>query len=91
MRCFRAKSIRDISSAQGNWPGTINFTKAVQLTTLARRWDVVVRGSTFGDGIQLENVNVEEVPEPSTIVLSAVGLGALGIWSLRRRRTGLMS
>jgi hypothetical protein len=79
------KTIRSISDAQGNWPGTIDFTKALQPTSFATRWEVVVRRSAFGDGIQLENVEVEEVPEPSTILLSSIGLLALGIWSVRRR------
>jgi hypothetical protein len=79
------KMIRDISVAQGNWPGTIDFTKAQQPVSFAKQWDVVVRSSAFGDGIQLENVVAEVVPEPSTILLWSVGLLALGIWSARRR------
>lgn len=78
-------SIREISAAQGNWPGTIDFNRATQPLSFAKQWDVFVRGTSIGDGIQLENVNVEHVPEPSTFVLSSMGLLAAGIWGVRRR------
>jgi hypothetical protein len=81
-------SIREISASQGTWPGTIDFTRATQPLSFAKQWDVVVRGASFGDGIQLENVNVEHLPEPSTFVLSSIGLAALGIWGIRRHRRG---
>jgi hypothetical protein len=76
------KTIRDISGAQGNWSGTIDFTKAQQPLSFAKQWDVI---AAVGDGIQLENAAFEEVPEPSTILLSSIGLVAVGIWSVRRR------
>jgi hypothetical protein len=79
------KTIRDISSVQGNWPGTIDFTKAQQATPFAKRWEVVIGSSVFGDGIQLENVRVELVPEPASLLLSAIGFVALAIWGARRR------
>ena len=78
-------TIRDISSAQIKWPGTMDFTRAQQPTIIARQLDVVFRSSAFGDGVQLENVEVEEVPEPSTILLSSIGLLVAGLWSIRRR------
>jgi len=78
-------SIRELSAAHHTWPGTIDFKQGQQPTVFAKRWEVVVRGSPF-DGIQLENVEVQAVPEPSTLLLASLGIVAGGIWSLRRRR-----
>ncbi len=79
-------SIRQISLSQGNWPGTIDFSQATQPLGFATQWDVVVRGASVGDGIQLENVNVQHLPEPSTLILSSMGLAGLTFWGLRRGR-----
>jgi hypothetical protein len=80
------KTLCDISSEEKVWPGTVDFTRAVQQTVYAKHWDVLVRGGAAGDGIQLENVCVlPSVPEPSTLLLSSVGLLSLGFWRLRRR------
>jgi hypothetical protein len=80
-----AKTISDISRAQGNWVGTIDFTKAAGPLSFAKRWDVVVPSPVFGDGIQLENALVERVPEPSAMFLASSGLFAWGIWTVQRR------
>lgn len=80
------KTLCDISSAEKVWPGTVDFTRAVQPTVYAKCWQVMVHSGAAGDGIQLENVAVlPSVPEPSTLVLSSVGLLLLGVWRLRRR------
>ena len=49
----------------------------------AEKWDVIC---TAGDGVQLENLGVEPVPEPATLVLWLVGLGVAGIALVRRRK-----
>ena len=53
--------------------GPLISPRALQPTVFAKRWDVVVRGSAFGDGIQLENVEIEAVPEPSTLAVFVAG------------------
>ena len=78
-------TIRSISKAQGNWPGTIDFTRAQQPLGFAKSWDVCTFGAACGDGVQLENVGVSEVPEPSTLILWVVGLAAAGVLAVRRR------
>ncbi|MHB8972477.1 MAG: PEP-CTERM sorting domain-containing protein [Pirellulaceae bacterium] len=81
-------SIRSISKAQGNWPGTVDFTQAKQPIVYARTWDVITYGAACGDGVQLENVGVnpgKDVPEPSTLILWVVGLAAAGVLGVRRR------
>jgi hypothetical protein len=75
-------TIRAISDAQGNWPGTVDFTRAKQPLSFARNWDVLAIG---GDGTQVENVGVNQIPEPSTLILWAVGLAAAGVLGVRRR------
>ncbi len=78
-------TIKKIAVSQGNWPGKIDFTKATQALPYAVQWDIVVRGGGIGDGIQLENVAGNPVPEPSTLLLWSVALAALGCGWLRRR------
>ena len=78
------ETIKDISGAQGNWPGKVDFTKAKQLLGFAAQWEMLVSSSACGDGIQLENVGVE-LPEPSTLILWSVGFAAVGIRGVRRR------
>lgn len=75
-------TIKQISKAQGNFPGTVNFP-AVAALPFAKSWDVLICG---GDGVQLENVGVEPVPEPTTLALWLIGLGVVGLTVLRRRR-----
>jgi hypothetical protein len=76
-------SILEISSAQGNWPGTVDFTRAHVALPFAKVWDIFV---ISGDGFQLENVGVVPVPEPSTWALWLVGLTLIGMMRARRRR-----
>ncbi len=75
------QTIRDVSRAQGYWPGQIDLTKANQPLAFAKVWDFYL---TSGDGVQLENVGVE-VPEPTTWLLWAAGLSVVGLLYLRRR------
>ncbi|MHB0956930.1 MAG: PEP-CTERM sorting domain-containing protein [Pirellulaceae bacterium] len=77
-------TIREISLAQGNWPGTVDFTRASRSLPFATIWDIFVTDS-IGDGIQLENVGANPIPEPSTLMLWTVALAALGIFGVRRR------
>ena len=78
-------SIRDISLSQSpnTYPGHVDFTKAALELPYAKKWEII---ATAGDGIQLENCGVCPIPEPSTMVLWLVGIGAVGISVLRRRK-----
>lgn len=78
-------TIREISAAQGNWPGKVDFTLGAAPLPYAKVWDVAVSSASLGSGIQLENLGVDLLPEPSTLALWAVGAG-VGAVVLRRRR-----
>ena len=83
--------IRSISMSQNNWPGTIEFTKGSKPLMFAKTWDVRVPSAAFGDGIQLENVGAEQVPEPATLVLWGSAAAGLGLIAWRRRKVGRRS
>ena len=87
------QTIKSITASQlgaGFFPGKVDFTKAAQPLGSAKTWEVFT-ASGYGDGIQLENVNViarngDVIPEPTTVVIwSVLGFGAAGIGGLRRR------
>lgn len=80
-------TIRAISNVQGLWPGKVDFTRGAAPLPFASVWDVAVMGPTFGGGIQLENVGVDVVPEPSSLFLWLAAAVAAAI-SVKRRRAG---
>ena len=81
---FGDATILEISTSQNNWPGHVDFPTASPLQ-FAKVWDVEITSAGFGDGVQLENVGVEPVPEPSTLILWLAGFAVVG-FSLTRRR-----
>jgi hypothetical protein len=78
-------TIRAISNVQGLWPGKVDFTRGAEPLPYASVWDVAVAGAALGDGIQLENVGVDVLPEPSSLVLWLLA-AAVGVTSVKRRR-----
>ncbi len=76
-------TIKAISNSQGSWPGHIDFTRAAEPLVFAKVWDVLW---VAGDGFQLENVGVNPVPEPTTLLLWFVGTFVGGCYFLRSRR-----
>jgi len=80
-----ASTIRSVSLAQGNWPGKVDLTQASSSLGFAKVWDIVARGSGYGDGVQLENLGVVEIPEPSGLVLLLLGAAGLAGLLLGRR------
>jgi hypothetical protein len=78
-------TIRAISNVQGLWPGKVDFTRGAVPLPFATVWDVAVAGPVLGDGIQLENVGVDLLPEPSSLVLWLVAVVA-GAAVMKRRR-----
>ncbi len=79
-------TIKSISNAQGKWPGEIDFQEAAESLGYAKVWDIVA-DPNFGDGIQLENICVVPVPEPSMLSLWLIGLVVAGFALLYRRRS----
>lgn len=86
-----AATIKEIAGSQGNWPGKVDFTKAQQSLPYAVQWDILVRSSVIGDGIQLENAAGERVPEPGTLILWSVALAAAGCYGARRKSAAINS
>ncbi|MFW6114245.1 MAG: hypothetical protein ACOC7K_00725 [bacterium] len=66
-------TIRSISVSQENWPGEVDFTTAAQPTGYAKVWDICANCPDYGDGTQLENIDVVPIPEPSMLLLWCLG------------------
>ena len=78
--------IRSVALSQNNWPGKIDFTLGSKPLAFAKTWDIRVPSAKFGDGIQLENVGGQQVPEPATLVLWGSAAAGLGLIAWRRRK-----
>lgn len=63
------------------------FTGLSTATTASLNWtDVISVVFTATDDAGLDNIKVSPIPEPSTFILTALGLSSMGVYGRRRRR-----
>jgi hypothetical protein len=81
-----AGALQGSQAVGGAWPGgqALGVTYALHTVTLTGGNLVVTAGPTTGFGA-LNGFQIQTVPEPSTLVLSSLGIGALALAQLRRR------
>jgi hypothetical protein len=73
-----------ISGSQTLVEGQLGFTIAQQVAQLNNEeWYFNIHTSTFGGG-EIRG-QILPVPEPSVLALTALGLGGLIVWRVRRR------
>ena len=74
----------DMSNALG-FQGTRSFTWDAEVANYIA-WGMDQAISVFVDNIEISTAEAEVVPEPSTLVLAALGLAGLGVVAWRRRK-----